>query len=77
MSMVLCAMTLRSFMGNATIDEMGARTSPAKHRTLLYKTGNGVDFAWQMVWAVLLVYLTAHRCTVLTWRHGAEECLSA
>ena len=53
MSMVLCAMTLRSFMGNATIDEMGARTSPARHHALLCNTGDGVEnrinFAWQMV----------------------------
>ena len=53
MSMVLCAMTLRSFMGNATIDEMGARTSPARHHALLFNTGDGVgnriNFAWQMV----------------------------
>ena len=77
MSMVLCAMTLRSFMGNATIDEMGARTSPAKHHTLLYKTGKGIDFAWQMKCAVLLLYLIAHPCTISTWLHDAEVCLSA
>jgi len=77
MSMVLCAMTLRSFMGNDTIDEMGARTSPAKHHTLLCKTGNGAGCAWQMMCALLLVYLTAHHCTMLTWLHGAEMCLSA
>ncbi len=70
-------MTLRSFMGNATIDEMGARTSPAKHHTLLYNTFNEVGCAQELMQAVLLLYLTAHRCTVLIWLHGAAACLSA
>ena len=50
MSMALCAMTLRSFMGRAAIDEMGALTSPETVNALFL---NECHAAYRWCWACI------------------------